>query len=128
MGFVTVLIFSCAAIVEHQRQSEAIRALQAHCNANRAEMDLMRQDMQALKAENHHLRMQMSRSGGGSYPPAPPPGGPPSSTYADPYASSRTELPPLRSLGAGPLPPAPESMTGVQYDNSAPPPQPYRTE
>ncbi|SPO04247.1 related to Protein esc1 [Cephalotrichum gorgonifer] len=109
------------AIVEHQRHMETIRSLQSHYNGSRQEADLLRQEVHALKAENHQLRLQVSRSGGGSYGPAPV-STPPSGPYpADPYANARTEqLPPLRSIGST-LPPAPESMMGVQYDNSRPP-------
>lgn len=83
---------------------------------------MMRQEIQALKAENHQLRLQMSGHRG-SYSAAPPPASaPPSGQYpVDPYASPRTELPPLRSLGSVALPQAPEGMTGVQYEGSRPP-------
>lgn len=117
------------AISEHQRQTDHIRLLQNHYNSSMGEIDLMRKEVQALRSENSQLRLQLSKSG----PPfstsaaAPPPPvvntQPPQGPYAapDPFAnSSRTELPPLRSLGA-PMPPGPDSMTGVQYETSRPP-------
>ena len=83
---------------------------------------MLRQENQALKAELHQLRMQTPGHRGSYSAAPPPPPGPPSGPYpVDPYANARTELPPLRSLGAAPLAPAPEGMTGVQYEGSRPP-------
>lgn len=89
---------------------------------------MLRQDNHTLHQEIQQLRMQIpghrgSYSSAAAPPPPPPASGPPPGAYQpDPYPNhSRTELPPLRSLGAGPLPPQPEGMTGVQYEGSRPP-------
>ncbi|PKS11810.1 hypothetical protein jhhlp_001103 [Lomentospora prolificans] len=117
------------AISEHQRQHEHIRALQSHCNSYLAEAEALRKEVQSLRSENSQMRLQLSK-GGPPYStpvPVPPPTAvntqPPPGPYTatDPFAGPpRTELPPLRSLGA-PLPPGPDSMTGVQYETSRPP-------
>lgn len=98
-----------------------IRQLQGYCHRDRSEMEMLRQEVQSLKTENHQLRMQLGHRGSYSAAPAPAQApAPPSAQYpADPYAGSRTELPPLRSLGS--LPQGPEGMTGVQYEGSRPP-------
>jgi len=91
---------------------------------------MLRKEIQTLRSENNQLRAQVNSSGTPPYPasaPGPPgPVGaqpPPPGPYGgpDPFSNTtRTELPPLRSLGAQ-LPVAPESMTGVQYESSRPP-------
>lgn len=113
--------------------------MQAHYGQVMNDVEAMRREIQALRLEN--ARFRESASHGGVPPPSQPP--PPASsagghsaqhhhhhqqpppppqtsatTFSDPFASGpRTELPPLRSLGAGgSLQGAPESMTGVQYE------------
>lgn len=86
---------------------------------------MAREENRALQQEVQQLRMH-APGHRGSYsaapPPPPPASGPPPGAYqVDPYANSRNELPPIRSVAAGPLPPAPEGMTGVQYEGSRPP-------
>ncbi|KJZ76531.1 hypothetical protein HIM_03867 [Hirsutella minnesotensis 3608] len=111
------------AIAEHQRQSEHIRVLQSHYNTALAENEMLRRELHGVRMDGGH---------GSSHPPQgpPPPAptqqhqqqsqsqpGPPAGPYAgDPYAGvSRTELPPLRSIGNN-MANGPDSMTGVQYE------------
>jgi hypothetical protein len=120
------------AIAEHQRQIDHIRALTTHYNQALAEIDMLRREVGArsdngpYRGEPHPAHPAAAAHVQSAPPPQPAQGHPPPQpgAYADPYAPpSRTELPPLRSIGGGlpqgpaPGPPgAPDSMTGVQYD------------
>lgn len=105
---------SMPAIAEHQRQYDNIKFLQAHYTTVQNENDMLRRELQQLRLENSQLR-----SDGMAGRPAP------AQTLTDSFTADqygrqppRPELPPLRSL-SGPIttaPPAPESMTGVQYE------------
>ncbi|EPE08226.1 hlh transcription factor [Ophiostoma piceae UAMH 11346] len=103
------------AITEHQRLQDVLRNTQQHQSGISAEMASMKNELHALRAENQQLRSDMAsfQSNGGH-----------ANGMSDPYArgpqSARPELPPLRSLSSGLPPPTsqPESMTGVQYDQS----------
>ena len=87
--------------------------LQSHCCTAAAEMDMIRREIASLRMENTQLRSDLAAGPGHHAPPAPVA---PPTTFTDPFAnSSRTELPPLRSIG-GTIPSGPESMTGVQYE------------
>ncbi|QUC18171.1 uncharacterized protein UV8b_02412 [Ustilaginoidea virens] len=106
------------AIAEHQRQSDHIRALQAHYNTAAAENEMLRRELQSMRMEGGQFRGEVNSANHAQQnaavpaPPAAPQNSQPASYGGDPYAnSSRTELPPLRSIHNGP-----ESMTGVQYD------------
>lgn len=113
------------AIAEHQRQIDHIRALTTHYNSALAEIDMLRREVGA-RPDSGPYRGEPHPAAAHAQPPPPQPAqGPPQpGAYADPYAPpSRTELPPLRSISGGlpqgPAPgpsPAPDSMTGVQYD------------
>lgn len=117
------------AIAEHQKLGDHLRALQGHHTHAVNENEMLRRELQNLRVENSQLRGEMGSTGGHAAPPppaaqaqAPQPG----SYHADPYASSsRTELPPLRSISNN-LPSGSESMTGVQYE--APRSNGYRQE
>ncbi|KAG5919328.1 hypothetical protein E4U42_006549 [Claviceps africana] len=116
------------AIAEHQRQNDHIRILQSHYNTAAAENEMLRREIQGMRMEAAHLRGELN-SAGHAQPGPPPPPSPASvpstaptqsqtsqsklTPYgSDPYAGpNRNELPPLRSIHAGP-----DSMTGVQYD------------
>ncbi|KAJ9137950.1 Protein esc1 [Pleurostoma richardsiae] len=100
------------AITEHQRQNDALRALQSHNGSVMSELDMTRRELAAMRMENNQLRSELSaltsgQAGAGVHVVS----------ATDPYgrAAARPELPPLRSLG-GTLPNGPESMTGVQYE------------
>src|SRR5688572_7162421 len=85
--------------------------LQSHYTSQSSEIDMMRRELQGLRMENAHLRESANAHAAAAQPAAAP-----ATSFSDPFASSsRTELPPLRSL-SGSLPNGPESMTGVQYD------------
>jgi hypothetical protein len=107
------------AIAEHQRQNEHLRMLQSHYNTAVTENDMLRRELQGLRMESAQLRGELGASATHSQPQPPAGPGPapqPSSYAADPYAaSSRPELPPLRSISNS-VPNGPESMTGVQYE------------
>lgn len=109
------------AIAEHQKQSEHIKQLSAHCQAAHHDTELMRRELERLRMENAQLRagvQSVPPQGQASQPPQPP-----TDQYGqDPYGNGvpRPELPPLRSL-SGSLPPnGPEAMAGVQYDAQRP--------
>ena len=114
--FKSVANSSDAAIAEHQRQTDTIRALQQHLHNATAENDMLRRELQAVQGS------RMSEMGpstphatqNGSQGPSQPPAqqGPYSSEQ---YGGSRTELPPLRSISTS-IPTGPDSMTGVQYE------------
>ncbi|KAM0254773.1 hypothetical protein ACHAQJ_006430 [Trichoderma viride] len=109
------------AIVEHQKQSDHIRALQSHYNTAMAENDMLRRELSGMRMESSQLLGELNRH---QAPPPGPVGQPPYSS--DPYANApRTELPPLRSISNG-IPNNPDSMTGVQYE--APRTNGYRSE
>lgn len=105
------------AIAEHQRMAETVRYWQNQANLAHSELDHMRRDRDALRLENQQLRaaslngqqqQQQHRMSvtGDAFP-------------SDQFnrAPPRPELPPLRSLQNGvSTAPAPDSMTGVQYD------------
>ncbi|KAI1431627.1 hypothetical protein GGR50DRAFT_678449 [Xylaria sp. CBS 124048] len=104
------------AIAEHQRQSDHIKQLSNHYQNAVAEGEMLRREMERLRIENNQLRNGAVANSGLSNQPTPV-SQPPADAYPqDPYGrNSRPELPPLRALG-NPLPSAPESMTGVQYE------------
>ncbi|KAK0703715.1 hypothetical protein B0T26DRAFT_757232 [Lasiosphaeria miniovina] len=94
------------AISEHQRQNDTIRLLQNHVSQQQTELDKLRRDAAALRAENDRiLRSGSSQNIGDHY-------------ASDPYGrpSRPPELPPLRALSSSAAPAAPDSMTGVQYE------------
>ena len=105
------------AITEHQRLQDVLRNTQQHQSGLSAEMASMKNELHALRAENQQLRADMThfQSNGGHHT---------NNGMSDPYGRgpppARPELPPLRSLSSGLPPPTsqPESMTGVQYDQS----------
>ncbi|KAH8167228.1 hypothetical protein CIB48_g1043 [Xylaria polymorpha] len=104
------------AITEHQRQSDHIKQLSAHCQNSIAEAELLRREMERLRMENNQLR-NSATTGPGPVNQSAPAQQPTTDPYTqDPYGrASRPELPPLRAL-SGNLPNGPESMTGVQYE------------
>ncbi|RYP24770.1 hypothetical protein DL765_000316 [Monosporascus sp. GIB2] len=107
------------AIAEHQRQQDAIKQLSSACQNSQQEAHILRRELERARAENEQLRNNMAM------PPAQSSANHavPSQVGADRYAQDpygrpppqRPELPPLRSL-SGNLPNAPDSMTGVQYE------------
>ncbi|KAJ1331369.1 Myc proto-oncogene protein [Microdochium nivale] len=107
------------AIAEHQRQTDTIKQLSAHCNTVIQEAESMRRELDRLRIENGQLRGGMGSSSQHQASPSHPG---PSQPTADPYAqdqyarNSRPELPPLRAL-SGSIPSQSDSMTGVQYDS-----------
>jgi phage shock protein A len=103
------------AITEHQRQSDCIRLLQSHYNQATSEIEMMRREMQSLRMEIAHIREGNHAATANATSAGPPPPSASRTQFSDPFANSRTELPPLRSLGEG-MTGAPESMTGVQYE------------
>ncbi|OAA60974.1 hlh transcription factor [Niveomyces insectorum RCEF 264] len=117
------------AITEHQRLQDALRSATQHAAALSGDMAVFKNELHALRMENQQLRaditsLQASNGGGmrSSGAPQQPSG------LSDPFSRSSQltrELPPLRSLGGGLPPPnapsqapAPESMTGVQYEQT----------
>ncbi|KXJ95947.1 hypothetical protein Micbo1qcDRAFT_30015 [Microdochium bolleyi] len=106
------------AIAEHQRQSDTIKQMSAHCNTVIGEAEHMRREIERLQRENAQLRGGMANNPQSQTTPSHPA---PSQPTADPYAqgqyarNSRPELPPLRALNGG-ITNQPDSMTGVQYD------------
>lgn len=71
---------------------------------------MQRRELAALRMENSQLRGELSAvsANHSAHNPAPAP-----SAFQN--REQRPELPPLRSL-SGDIPQAPESMTGVQYE------------
>lgn len=112
------------AITEHQRLQETLRCATMHSNAITNDMAAIKSELHDLRLENQQLRAKMAslHSNGTN--------GHTSDGLADPFsrgpASARgneQQLPPLRSISSTlPLsvsqPSPPESMTGVQYDQS----------
>lgn len=99
------------AITEHQRQTDTIKYLQQQNHTIVSDVDMMRRELAAARMENSQLRGELSAvsTSAGSHNSAPP-----SASFAQKDAQ-RPELPPLRSL-SGEVPTAPESMSGVQYE------------
>ncbi|KAL8296905.1 hypothetical protein RB597_006154 [Gaeumannomyces tritici] len=101
------------AIAEHKRQSDTIRLLHTSNSNLHQEVDVMRREMLVLRSENTQMRNDLTLSNSGH-------GHANSQAAPDPYGRGpppRPELPPLRALSGG-LPSAPESMTGVQYEQT----------
>ncbi|KHN94456.1 Helix-loop-helix DNA-binding protein [Metarhizium album ARSEF 1941] len=105
------------AIGEHQRQAELIRTLQSYYNNAASEIEVLHRELETARMEAAQLRGEVGSPGNPPQQARPAPSSqssqqPPASYGSDIYANTnRTELPPLRSIHAGP-----ESMTGVQYD------------
>ncbi|KAG9255165.1 uncharacterized protein F5Z01DRAFT_621105 [Emericellopsis atlantica] len=95
------------AIEEHKYQASLIAQLRHENSKLRQENEAMRSQMSGYRVEAppasaHHA----------GAPPPPPQPHANHASYAPEYSSgSRTELPPLRSLG-------PDNMTGVQYEGT----------
>ncbi|KJR85212.1 hlh transcription factor [Sporothrix schenckii 1099-18] len=113
------------AITEHQRLQETVRSATLHQSAVANDIAAMKNEMHALRMENQQLRADMAAmqaNGGGATNGQAPPGM--SDHFArGPGRDNNQQLPPLRSLSSGLPPPTtqappPESMTGVQYDQS----------
>jgi hypothetical protein len=109
------------AIAEHQRLTESIKYWQNQASVAHQENEHVRRERDALRMENQQLRAERSASLNGQHPRMP------SQVMAtDAYQADqqfgrgppRPELPPLRSLQNGVSgAPAPDSMTGVQYEH-----------
>jgi len=108
------------AINEHRAQKEYIKVLQGRCATLMSENEMMRRELGTMRVDGSNYRSEAGPPSTQHQPPpppsqAPPPQGPYSHGH---YASSsRTELPPLRSISN--IPNGPDSMTGVQYEASA---------
>jgi hypothetical protein len=102
------------AINEHRAQKEYIKLLQGRCHSIMSENDALRREVEALRMNGAAPQTQQQQQ-----PPPPPPAPVQQGPYqSDHYASSsRTELPPLRSISSN-IPPGPDSMTGVQYEGA----------
>ncbi|RQM05041.1 hypothetical protein DH86_00003634 [Scytalidium sp. 3C] len=119
------------AITEHKAQSETIENLYKQVRSLRGEIDGLRRESFGLRTENSQLRAEngslhqtIAQLKGLPIPqaaPAPPPPAP-MEGYAYTQAPPPNALPPIRSL-EGPVQPAPESMSGVQYQNQPEPPR-----
>lgn len=98
------------AISEHQRQTDTIKYLQQQNHTFISDMEMQRRELAALRMENSQLRGELTAvsTNHTSHNSAPAAG-------AFQNREQRPELPPLRSL-SGDIPQAPESMTGVQYE------------
>lgn len=84
--------------------------MQQHCNSVNAENDMLRRELSNMRMETPH------NNGAPAPAPAPAHATQAAPYHGDPYASSsRTELPPLRSISSN-LANGPDSMAGVQYD------------
>ncbi|RYP76177.1 hypothetical protein DL771_002001 [Monosporascus sp. 5C6A] len=107
------------AIAEHQRQQDAIKQLSSACQNSQQEAHALRRELERARAENEQLRNSMAMPPTQSSANHAVPSQVGADRYAqDPYGRpqpQRPELPPLRSL-SGNLPNAPDSMTGVQYE------------
>lgn len=105
------------AISEHQRQQDTIKQLSGHYQGSIQEAELLRRELDRMRVENAQLRNGMAATQSPTNHSGPPHAA--ADTYSqDPYGRpqpQRPELPPLRSL-SGNLPNAPDSMTGVQYE------------
>lgn len=113
-----------AAITEHQRLQETIRSAQQHSAVISSDVSILKNEVHALRMENQQLRADVNNmhQGNGSVM-GPGAGQQQSSVMSDPFSrgqqAPRPELPPLRSLGSGiPQSAPPESMTGVQYEQT----------
>lgn len=108
------------AINEHRHHKEYIARLEAQRRADLSVIDSLQRQLRACQCQNNDHLLTEPPAAQQQPPrhPLPPQASQPA--YAPgPYASAgnRNELPPLRSLSAtGINAPAPESMTGVQYD------------
>lgn len=111
------------AIAEHQRQTDTIRALQQHLHNATAENDMLRRELQAMQGSRLGEMGASTPHASQHGPPGPSQPQTQPSYSAEQYSSSRTELPPLRSISTS-IPNGPDSMTGVQYE--APRPNGYR--
>lgn len=110
------------AITEHQRLQDTVRMAQQHSNGVNSDVAMLKNELHALRMENQQLRADMANlqaNGGVNGQPSSDPfaRGPPGAR------DNGQQLPPLRSLSSGlppptSQPPPPESMTGVQYDQS----------
>ncbi|KAH8820341.1 hypothetical protein F5884DRAFT_658121 [Xylogone sp. PMI_703] len=113
------------AITEHKAQTETIESLYKQARSLRAEIDGLRREAFGLRTENSQLRAEngslhqtIAQLKGVPIPAAhaqPPPPPAPMDGYQYSQAPPNA-LPPIRSLGS-PVQPAPESMSGVQYQN-----------
>ncbi|KAG8416786.1 hypothetical protein J3459_013663 [Metarhizium acridum] len=61
------------AIAEHQRQADAIRLLQYHCNNATSENEMLRRELQAMRMETAQLRGEIGSSGNPPQQAPPPP-------------------------------------------------------
>ncbi|CAK7202710.1 hypothetical protein SEUCBS139899_005437 [Sporothrix eucalyptigena] len=113
------------AITEHQRLQETVRSATQHSNAINNDMAAIKNELHALRMENQQLRADMANLHASNGANGQAPGGLPDpfSRGPVPARGNDQQLPPLRSLSSGlppptSQPPPPESMTGVQYDQS----------
>lgn len=113
------------AIEEHKRHDNVIRELSHNYNLARVELEKNHEEMAELRQELRQMKQELAQyMHGGHHNQAAPPQVAQEQYPTDPFGRGyppRPEhrmdlpLPPLRSLNNGPISPAPESMTGVQY-------------
>ncbi|KAK8056026.1 helix-loop-helix DNA-binding domain-containing protein [Apiospora rasikravindrae] len=109
------------AIAEHQRQQDHLKQLTVHYQNSAQESELLRREVERLQLENGQLRAANGQGGPAPASHAVSSQPPPADPYAQQaqYATSRPELPPLRTLGTT-MSNGPDSMTGVQYEGQRP--------
>ncbi|CAK7265169.1 hypothetical protein SEPCBS119000_001375 [Sporothrix epigloea] len=114
------------AITEHQRLQETLRCATMHSNSITNDMAAIKSEIHNLRLENRQLRAQVASlhsNANGANSHAPEGMTDPFSRGPGPARGNDQQLPPLRALSSTlslstAQPPPPESMTGVQYDQS----------
>jgi hypothetical protein len=114
------------AITEYSRQTETVKYLQTHCSQAQSDNEALRRELHQTRIDFNQLQaefnaLQQHQSSAARVP---------AQGLTDPFtteqysraAAPRPELPPLRALSTSiqNVAPAPESMTGVQFEQPRP--------